>query len=84
LGGSDRWIQALVLSPFVGQKLRPFSTKPNQADLQFLRELVDAGEVRPVLDRSYALSEVPDAIRYLSEGHARGKVVITVRGTDRR
>ncbi len=83
LGGTDRWIQALVLSPFVGQNLRPLSTMPRKDDLLFLKELIEAGKVTPVIDRTYPLSEVPDAIRYLNEGHARGKVVITVSDADR-
>jgi NADPH:quinone reductase-like Zn-dependent oxidoreductase len=78
LGSTDRWIQALLLSPFVRQKLRPLSTKPNQADLQLIKELVEAGKVRPVVERTYPLHEVPDAIRYLKEGRARGKIVIAV------
>ena len=52
--------------------------KTNQADLNFMKELLESGKVKPVIDRCYSLSEVPDAIRYLEEGHARGKVVITV------
>jgi len=52
--------------------------KPNKDDLQFLKELIEAGKVKPVIDRTYPLREVPEAIRYLEEGHARGKVVITV------
>jgi NADPH:quinone reductase-like Zn-dependent oxidoreductase len=47
-------------------------------DLQFLKELIEAGKVTPVIDRTYLLSEVPEAIRYIEKGHARGKVVITV------
>jgi NADPH:quinone reductase-like Zn-dependent oxidoreductase len=50
----------------------------NQSDLEFLRELLEAGKVVSVIDRVYPLSETPEAIRYLEEGHARGKVVITV------
>jgi len=50
-------------------------------DLEFLKDLIEAGKVRPVVDRTYPLSGVPSAIRYLNEGRARGKVVITVRGT---
>jgi NADPH:quinone reductase-like Zn-dependent oxidoreductase len=53
---------------------------PNQEDLLFLRQLLEDGEVTPVIDRRYGLSEVPDALRYLSEGHSRGKVVIAMRG----
>jgi NADPH:quinone reductase-like Zn-dependent oxidoreductase len=84
--GGDRWIgigrslQALVVSPFVRHNLRPVSSKPNQADLQILKELIDAGKVTPVIDRTYSLSKVPDAIRYLHEGRARGKLVISLRG----
>jgi len=52
--------------------------KPNQNDLVIMKEMLEAGKVKPVIDRCYPLSEVPDAIRYLEEGHAQGKVVITV------
>lgn len=78
LGPVDRIIKAVVLSPFVSQKLGSFLAKPNEDDLQYLKELIKAGKVKPVIDRTYSLSEVPEAIRYLEEGHARGKVVITV------
>jgi NADPH:quinone reductase-like Zn-dependent oxidoreductase len=83
--GGDRWtgmgrsLQALAVSPFVSHSLRPLSAKPNQPDLQFLKELIQAGKLTPVIDRTYLLSEVPDAIGYLREGHARGKLVISVR-----
>jgi NADPH:quinone reductase-like Zn-dependent oxidoreductase len=86
--GGDRWIgigrslQALVVSPFVSHNLRPVSAKPNQADLQILKELIDAGKLTPVIDRRYSLSEVPDAIRYLHEGRAHGKLVISLRHED--
>src|SRR5215212_2357889 len=78
LGGTDRQIRALVLSPFVGQKLGTFVNKENHEDLLVLKELIESGKVTPIIDRTYPLSEVPEAIRYLEEGHARGKVVITV------
>jgi NADPH:quinone reductase-like Zn-dependent oxidoreductase len=78
IGPVDRIIKAVVLSPFVSQKLGTFLAKPNREDLQFLKELIEAGKLTPVIDRTYSLSEVPEAIRYLEEGHARGKVVITV------
>jgi NADPH:quinone reductase-like Zn-dependent oxidoreductase len=52
--------------------------KPNREDLQFLKQLIETGKLTPVIDRTYPLAEVPEAIRYLEEGHARGKVVITV------
>jgi NADPH:quinone reductase-like Zn-dependent oxidoreductase len=78
IGPVDRIIKAVVLSPFVSQKLGTFLMKPTRDDLQSLKELIEAGKVTPVIDRTYPLSEVPEAIRYLEEGHARGKVVITV------
>ncbi len=78
LGGTDRQLRALVLSRFVGQKLSTFVSRENQGDLLVLKELVEAGKVTPVVDRSYPLSNVADAIRYMREGRARGKVVITV------
>ena len=78
LGGTDRQLRALLLSPFVGQKLGTFVSRENHEDLIVLKELIEAGKVTPVIDRTYPLSEVPEAIRYLREGRARGKVVITV------
>jgi NADPH:quinone reductase-like Zn-dependent oxidoreductase len=78
IGPVDRMIKASVLSPFVSQKLGSFLAKPNKDDLRFLKELIEDGKLKPVIDRTYPLSEAPDAIRYLEEGHARGKVVITV------
>jgi NADPH:quinone reductase-like Zn-dependent oxidoreductase len=79
LGGTDRWIQALILSPFVRHKLRPLATKPNKTDLLFVKELVEAGKLTPVIDRTFPLTEVREAFRCLAEGRARGKIVITVR-----
>ncbi len=79
MGGFDRQIfRAPLLSLFVGQTLRPLVSKERREDLQFLGKLIEAGTVTPVIDRTYPLSEAPEAIRYLAEGHARGKVVITV------
>ncbi|HZF58625.1 MAG TPA: NAD(P)-dependent alcohol dehydrogenase [Rubrobacter sp.] len=80
IGPVDRIIKALVLSPFVSQKMASFTVKPNKEDLQFLKELIEAGKVTAVIDRTYSLSETPEAIRYLENGHARGKVVITIPG----
>jgi NADPH:quinone reductase-like Zn-dependent oxidoreductase len=86
-GPSDRWmigpivrlIKSLVLSAFGSQKLSGLLAKANKEDLTILRELIQAGTVTPVIDRRYTLIEVPEAIRYLEEGHARGKVVITLK-----
>src|SRR5215218_6953727 len=78
LGGTDRQIRALVLSPFVSQKLGTFVNKQNHEDMLVLKELIESGKITPVIDRTYPLAEVPEAIRYLEGGHARGKVVITV------
>jgi NADPH:quinone reductase-like Zn-dependent oxidoreductase len=78
LAGSDRQIRALLLSRFVGQKLTTFICTQNHQDLIVLTELLEAGKITPVIDRTYPLSEAPEAIRYLEQGHARGKIVITV------
>lgn len=76
--GIGRQLQALALSPFVGQKLGTFIAKQNAQDLLVLKDLIEAGKVRPVIGSTYPLSEVADAIRQLGEGHGRGKVVITL------
>jgi NADPH:quinone reductase-like Zn-dependent oxidoreductase len=78
LGGFDRQIRAMMLSPLVSQKLGILGAKENSADLSVLRELLESGKVTPAVDRTYPLSEAPAAIRYFQEGNARGKIVITV------
>lgn len=78
LGGSDRQIRAQLLSLFVSQKLGTFISSENAADLVALGQLIEAGDVRPILDRTYPLPEAAAAIRHLVEGHARGKVVVTI------
>jgi NADPH:quinone reductase-like Zn-dependent oxidoreductase len=84
-GSAGRWIDGLgrvvkarVLSAFVRQRLAQFTAQVTNEDMVVLKELIEAGKVTPVIDRTYPLSETPEAIRYLEEGHARGKVVITV------
>lgn len=77
-GGIDRQLRAVMLSPFVGQKLRMFIAKVTSEDLQSLKQLIEAGKVTPVIDRTYPLREAAEAVRYLAQGHPRGKVVITV------
>jgi len=71
-------IGKLVLSPFVSQKFVGFMAKSSKEDMTLLRDLMAAGTITPVIDRHYRLNQVPEAIRYLEEGHARGKVVITL------
>ncbi|MEV4184331.1 zinc-binding dehydrogenase [Streptosporangium canum] len=78
LQGTDRQLRALLLAPFVRQRLRVLMSAEREEDLRYCGELIEAGEVTPIVDRTYPLSEVPEAIRYLRGGHARGKVVITV------
>lgn len=78
VGGLSRFLRTRLLSPFVSQKMVSFESKPNKESLHVLRELIEAGKVTPVIDRTYPMSEVVDAMSYLGEGHARGKIVITV------
>jgi NADPH:quinone reductase-like Zn-dependent oxidoreductase len=76
--GIRRQLRAAALSPFVRHKLGFFISKERSQDLEELRTLLESGAVTPVLDRTFLLDEVPEAIRYLRDGHARGKIVITV------
>lgn len=73
-----RLLKALILLPFVRQRLVPFLTKGGKDNLIVLKELIDAGKITPVIDRTYPLSKAAQAIRYVEERHAQGKVVITV------
>jgi len=81
-GTVAQMFQAMLLGPWISmagsKKMGGVSAKVIQKDLVFIRELLEAGKVRPVIDRRYPLSEVPDALRYLGEGHARGKVAISI------
>jgi NADPH:quinone reductase-like Zn-dependent oxidoreductase len=78
LGGYDRSFRALLLSPLVSQTLGMLASKENSAELTALGELIDAGDVTPVVDRTYPLSETAAAIRRVIEGSARGKIVIAI------
>jgi NADPH:quinone reductase-like Zn-dependent oxidoreductase len=78
LVGMDRQLRALLVSPFVGQRLTMLVSRENAADLERLAGLIDAGTVTPALDRTFPLDDVPEAMRYLATGKARGKVAITV------
>jgi len=77
-GGMNRQLRALLLSPFVGQRLTMFIGKVSSADLEELTGLIEAGKVKPSIDRTFPLAEVPDALRYLEAGKVCGKVVITI------
>jgi NADPH:quinone reductase-like Zn-dependent oxidoreductase len=78
LGGFQRQIFAPVRSLFTEQKLLGLISKESHKDLLTLRDLIEAGKLTPIIDRTYPLSDAPQAIRYLEQGHARGKVVLTV------
>ena len=71
-------VRAVLTKRFRSRTIAPYLTRRSRDDLLFLNELIEAGKVRPVIDRSYPLAEVPEAIRYLETGRAQGKVVITV------
>lgn len=77
-GGMNRQLRALVLSPFVRQRLTMFLGKVRSSDLERLIELIEAGTVTPSLDRTYPLDRVPEAIDHLEAGKVRGKVAITI------
>lgn len=81
-GGTAQLFQALLLGPFISltgsQKIVAASSEPNQKDLQFLSDLLKSGKIKSVIDRRYKLEEVPQAIQYVEQGHAAGKVIITV------
>ena len=78
LGGTDRQLRALALSPFVSQTLCVFVSKEDGNDLLVLRDLVESGDVTPVIDRTYSLSEAATALRRLVDGQVRGKLVVAV------
>lgn len=78
LGGLGRIIKAQLIAPFVRQRIRTCHGIPNQRDLLAVTELIESGKLTPVIDRTYPLSELPAAIGYLGQGHARGKIVVTM------
>jgi NADPH:quinone reductase-like Zn-dependent oxidoreductase len=77
LGGLGRIYQARLMAPFVPHRIRVSHTRVNQHDLLAVTKLIDSGKITPVIDRTYSLSETPEAFRYWEQRHARGKVVIT-------
>ena len=76
--GIRRQLRAAALSPFVREKLSFFISKERSQDLEELRKLLEAGAMRPVVDKTFALDEVPEAVGYLRGGHVRGTIVITI------
>jgi NADPH:quinone reductase-like Zn-dependent oxidoreductase len=78
VGPADRIVPVMLLSPFVKQRLLSLMAMEREEDLQVLSEMAEAGKFTPALDRTYPLVEAPDAVRYVGEGHARGKVVVTI------
>jgi NADPH:quinone reductase-like Zn-dependent oxidoreductase len=78
LAGSDRQLRALLLSPFTGQTLTTLICSENTPDLLALTRLIESGQVTPVIDQTYPLSQTPAAIQYMRDGHAQGKVVINL------
>lgn len=76
--GLGRQFRALLLSPFLRQRMRVFLVRHTRAGLADLKELVEAGKLTPVIDRRYPLTEVPEALRHQGEGHPRGKIVIVL------
>jgi NADPH:quinone reductase-like Zn-dependent oxidoreductase len=85
-GAMAQIFEGILLGPFLstgGKKMGSMLVEPNR-DLDFMRELIEAGHVKPVIDRTYPLSQTAEAFRYYGEGHARGKVVITIDHNDKR
>jgi len=82
IGPMGRALRAVLWSPFLDQKFEMLLAEINNEDLNLLREMLESGKLKPVIDRTYALHEVPDAIRYLETGRARGKVVIAAQPAD--
>lgn len=78
IGGVARVVKSAALSPFVSHRLRPFLAVGKPEDLDYLRELIEAGEVTPVIDRAYPLSETAQALAHYGTGHAQGKVIVTM------
>ena len=80
IGPLGRPLKALMLAPFISQKMSMMMAELNKKDLTILGDLMQSGKVTPVIDRTYPLSQIREAIRYLEQGHARGKVIISVAG----
>ena len=77
-GGMGYVIKAFLLAPFMRQQGNMYMASPNTKDMVFLKELIEAGKIISVIDRTYPLSGTPEAFRYVEKVHARGKVIITL------
>ena len=78
VGPIGRPIKAMLISPFISQKMAMMMAEGKPEDLKFLADLMQSGKVTPVIDRTYPLSEIREAVRYVETGRARGKVIIAV------
>ena len=78
LGGTQRLLGAMLLSPFVSQRMPAFISSERYEDLDVLRDFIEAGAVTPVIDRTYALADAAEAVRHIHAGHTAGKVVLSV------
>jgi NADPH:quinone reductase-like Zn-dependent oxidoreductase len=78
LGGLAKALKAALLAKFVSQKMGMMMAEPSNKDLAILAEMMESGKLKPVIDRTYKLDQLPEAIRYVEQGHARGKVIVTV------
>jgi NADPH:quinone reductase-like Zn-dependent oxidoreductase len=76
--GVGRQLRALILSPFTRQRLTTYISKHRQADLETLRQLIETGQVTPIIGQTYPLADLPEAVHDLQAGHARGKIAITI------
>ena len=77
-GGFERQLRAAMLSPFVSQKLKPLAAVDRRKDLLYLKDIIEAGRLTPVIDATYSLNEAAKALADADEGHGRGKKVITI------
>jgi NADPH:quinone reductase-like Zn-dependent oxidoreductase len=84
LGPFGRVIASKLLGIFISQRVGTFEAKANSEDLETLRAMIEAGQVKPVIERTYSLSETPEAIRQVEKGHVRGKLAIAVNDSGER